>query len=79
MTKAQQLAQQGTIWALLEWGGVDVRAKDVEGNTALHYLAGTLNMSEKTIKMVRQMDKGEEVWDKSENSYGVTPKMMWGE
>jgi hypothetical protein len=79
MTEAQQLAQQGTIRVLLEWGGVDVRAKDVEGNTALHYLAGTLNMSEDTIEMVRQMEGGEEVWEMSENCYGVTPKKMWGE
>jgi ankyrin repeat protein len=79
MTEAQQLAQLGTIRVLLEWGGVDVRAKDVEGNTALHYLAGTLNMSDETIEMVRRMEGGEEVWEKSENCYGVTPKKMWGE
>jgi ankyrin repeat protein len=53
MTVAQQQAQQATIRALLEWGGLDVRAKDVDGNTALHYLAGTLNVSDITLAMVR--------------------------
>ena len=77
MTVPQQLAQQGTIRVLLDWGDLDVRAKDVDGNTALHYLAGTLNISEDTIEMVRQMDGGEEVWESSENCHGVTPKKMW--
>ncbi|KAJ5440048.1 uncharacterized protein N7458_011046 [Penicillium daleae] len=79
MTAAEQVAQQDTIQVLLEWSGVDLRAKDLEGNTALHYLAGTLNMSEDTIEMIRQMEGGEEVWLESENCYGVTPKEMWGE
>lgn len=79
LTVAEQLAQWSTIRVLLEWGGIDVRAKDVEGNTALHYLAGTLNMSEATIEMVRQVDGGEQVWRESKNCYGVTPKKMWGE
>ncbi|KAJ5390809.1 uncharacterized protein N7496_001877 [Penicillium cataractarum] len=79
MTVVEQLAQQAKIRILVDWAGVDVRAKDVEGNTALHYLAGTLNMSEDTVEMVRQIEGGEEVWEKSENCYGVTPKMMWGE
>lgn len=78
MTVPQQLAQRGTIRVLLDWvPDLDVRAKDVDGNTALHYLAGTLNMSEDTIDMVRRMDGGEEVWETSRNSYGVIPKMMW--
>ncbi|KAJ5471020.1 hypothetical protein N7530_008377 [Penicillium desertorum] len=79
MTVAQQQAQQATIRVLLEWGGIDVRAKDVDGNTALHYLAGTLNMSDITLAMVRAMKGGEEVWQESKNGYGVTPRRMWGE
>lgn len=79
MTVAQQQAQQATIRVLLEWGGIDVRAKDVDGNTALHYLTGTLNMSEITLAMIRGMDGGEEVWSESKNGYGVTPRQMWGE
>lgn len=78
MTVPQQLAQQGTIKILLEYSGIDVNAKDVDGNTALHYLAGTLNMNEDTVRMVRQMDGGEEVWEGSKNCYGVTPRRMWG-
>ena len=79
MTVAQQQAQQATIRVLLDWGGIDVRAKDVDGNTALHYLAGTLNISDITLTMVRAMDGGEEVWQESKNGYGVTPRRMWGE
>lgn len=82
MTVAQQQVQQATIRALLDWGGIDVRAKDVDGNTALHYLAGTLNMSDITLTMVRAMDGGEEVWQESKNGYGVSPcgenKITWG-
>lgn len=78
MTSVQQQAQKATIAVLIEWGGIDVKAKDVNGNTPLHYLAGTLNMCEITLAMVRAMDDGEEVWQESTNDYGVTPRQMWG-
>lgn len=77
MTVSQQLAQQGTIRVLLDWASFDVRVKDVDGNTALHYLVGTLKVTEVTIEMVRRMDGAKEVSGMSENSSGVTPKMMW--
>jgi hypothetical protein len=32
----------------------------------MHYLAGTLNMSEDTIELVRQTEEGEEVWHEYE-------------
>lgn len=78
MTAVQQQAQKATIAVLIEWGGIDVKDKDVNGNTALHYLAGTLHMCEMTLAMVRAMDDGEEVWQESTNDYGVTPRQMWG-
>ena len=62
----------------IEWGGIDVKAKDVNGNTALHYLAGTLNMCEMTLAMVRALEDDEEVWQESTNDYGGTPRQMWG-
>lgn len=79
MTESQQLAQQGTIELLLKWGGIDVKAQDSDGNTPLHYLAGTLNVSEITVGMVRGMEGGEGVWQDTKNCYGVTPREIWGE
>ncbi|GIC86415.1 uncharacterized protein Aud_002786 [Aspergillus udagawae] len=78
MTVAEQQAQKATIRVLLEWGGVDVCAKDVDGNTALHYLASTLNVDE-TVEMVRQMEGGEAVWQEATNYWGLTPRQLWGE
>jgi ankyrin repeat protein len=79
MTVAQQQAQKATIRVLLEWGGIDVRAKDVDGNTALHYLAATLNVDEETVKLVRQMEGGEAVWQDATNYWGLTPRQLWRE
>ncbi|PKX88811.1 uncharacterized protein P174DRAFT_397788 [Aspergillus novofumigatus IBT 16806] len=78
MTVAQQQAQKATVRVLLEWGGIDVRAKDVDGNTALHYLAGTLNVDEETVELVRQMEGGEAVWQEATNYWGLTPRQLWG-
>ncbi|KAF7182821.1 hypothetical protein CNMCM7691_002482 [Aspergillus felis] len=79
MTVAQQQAQKATIRVLLAWGGIDVCAKDVDGNTALHYLAATLNVDEETVELVRQMDGGEAVWQEVTNYWGLTPRQLWGE
>lgn len=79
MTAAQQQAQKATIRVLLEWGGVDVGAKDVDGNTALHYLASTLNVDEETVEMVRRMEGGEAVWQEATNYWSLTPRQLWGE
>jgi hypothetical protein len=79
MTVAEQQAQKATIRVVLEWGGVDVCAKDVDGNTALHYLASTLNVDEETVEMVRQMEGGEAVWQEATNYWGLTPRQLWEE
>ncbi|KAL5051684.1 hypothetical protein BDW71DRAFT_193933 [Aspergillus fruticulosus] len=46
---------------------IDVKAKDVDGNTALRYLAGTLNMAEETFGL------------ETKNRWGLTPSQPWGE
>jgi hypothetical protein len=79
MTVAQQQAQKATIRILLEWGGVDVHAQDVDGNTSLHYLASTLNVDQETVEMVRQTEGGEAVWQEATNYWGLTPSQLWGE
>ncbi|KAH8433887.1 uncharacterized protein LDX57_011523 [Aspergillus melleus] len=76
MTEAENGAQLATIQLLLEWGGFDVRDQDVDGNTALHYLAATVNVSPETIDLVRAMDGGEEVWESSVNWCGFSPKQL---
>ncbi|KAJ5139019.1 uncharacterized protein N7515_003867 [Penicillium bovifimosum] len=77
LTDSQRQAQNATIQLLLQWGGIDVRAEDVDGNTALHYLAGTINVSEDIVEMVRQADGGEETWENATNCHGITPRQMW--
>lgn len=79
MARAEQETQKATIKVLLEWGGLDVRVTDVDGNTALHYLAATLNQDDKTVELVRGMERGEETWRSARNMYGVTPEEMWGD
>ncbi|KAL4869534.1 hypothetical protein BDV12DRAFT_167568 [Aspergillus spectabilis] len=82
-TVPEQQAQLATIRVLVESGQgeggvVDVGAKDVDGNTALHYLAGTLGMSEEIIEVVRRLEGGEEVWRQARNHWGLTPSRLWG-
>jgi hypothetical protein len=61
----------------LEWGRIDVRAEDVDGNTALHYLAGTIDVSEDNVGMVRRANGVEETWENAKNCHGITPRQMW--
>ncbi|CEL10452.1 hypothetical protein ASPCAL13571 [Aspergillus calidoustus] len=84
LTVAEQQAQLATIRVLIEARQgqeevADVRAKDVDGNTALHYLAGTLNTSDETIELVRGLEGGEEAWWEAKNHWGLTPSQLWGE
>ncbi|KAF9887937.1 hypothetical protein FE257_009459 [Aspergillus nanangensis] len=50
IVESKQHAQYTTIQLLLEWGGCDVRVRDIDGNTALHYLAGTWNIHPEIIR-----------------------------
>lgn len=52
---------------------------DLDRNIALYYLVGTLNISDITLSMVREIDSGERVWQESENCHGVTLRGMQGE
>ena len=78
MTRTEQEAQKATIKLLLEREALDVRAQDIDGNTALHYLAGTLNVDEETVELVRGMEGGENVWQSVRNRWGLTPQQLWG-
>ncbi|KAB8208109.1 ankyrin repeat-containing domain protein [Aspergillus parasiticus] len=76
MTDAEQVAQLATIALLLRWGGFDVQAQDIDGNTALHYLAATLNIGDETVELVREMGGSEDVWESTSNRWGLTPKQL---
>ncbi|KAL2784213.1 hypothetical protein BJX66DRAFT_330143 [Aspergillus keveii] len=78
LTVAEQQAQLATIRVLVEGGVADVMAKDFDGNTALHYLAGTLNMAKETIELLRGLAGGEEVWQEGKNRWDMTPSRLWG-
>jgi ankyrin repeat protein len=79
IVESKQHAQYATIQLLLEWGGCDVRVRDVDGNTALHYLAGTWNIHPEIIRLVRATDGGEDTWQKTRNLWGLTPSDLWTE
>ncbi|KAE8333927.1 hypothetical protein BDV39DRAFT_211964 [Aspergillus sergii] len=76
MTEAEQVAQLATIALLLRWGGFDVQAQDIDGNTTLHYLVATLNVGDETVELVREMEGGEDVWENATNRWGFTPKQL---
>ncbi|PIG82341.1 hypothetical protein AARAC_000160 [Aspergillus arachidicola] len=76
MTEAEQVAQLATIALLLTWGVLDFQAQDIDGNTALHYLAATLNVGDETVELVREMEGGEDVWENATNRWGFTPKQL---
>ncbi|EYE91370.1 uncharacterized protein EURHEDRAFT_242618 [Aspergillus ruber CBS 135680] len=79
MAVAEQPAQLAIIKLLLEWGGFDVRTQDIDGNTALYYLAATLAIGSETVKVLRAMNGGKEVWQSSRNRCGLTPKQLMEE
>ncbi|GIK05630.1 hypothetical protein Aspvir_009743 [Aspergillus viridinutans] len=79
MSESEQRGLSETVGVILEDGAVDVRAQDTDGNTALHYLAGTLNMDEEVVRMVRGMEMAEGLWERVRNEAGFTPGELWGE
>ncbi|KAF7154936.1 hypothetical protein CNMCM5623_003194 [Aspergillus felis] len=79
MSESERRALRETVAVILEDGGVDVRAQDTDGNTALHYLAGTLNVDEEVVRMVRGMEVAERLWERVRNEAGFTPEELWGE
>ncbi|KAL4901203.1 hypothetical protein BDW74DRAFT_86762 [Aspergillus multicolor] len=84
LTPSQQQAQLATIRTMIQAQAqaetgfrLDIKAQDLDGNTALHYLAGTLNMVQETIDVVRGIEGGEEVWLEAKNRWGFTPSQLW--
>ncbi|PKY04609.1 hypothetical protein P168DRAFT_235468 [Aspergillus campestris IBT 28561] len=76
MTPAEQEAQLDTLRVLVD-AGIDVRAQDVDGNTALHYLAATWNVDPRAMQLLRDMDAGEEVYHHALNREGLSPRALW--
>ncbi|KAJ5161898.1 hypothetical protein N7492_007290 [Penicillium capsulatum] len=76
LTPSEQEAQLQTLHILVRVG-IDVRAQDVDGNTALHYLAATVNVDPRALQLLRGMDGGEEVYEDYQNMAGVTPRALW--
>jgi len=59
------------------YGQQELEAKDMYGNTALHYLAGHRVVNEPLISVLRAMTKGDKVWRNSKNLLGHTPRDLW--
>ncbi|PLB41665.1 uncharacterized protein BDW47DRAFT_122700 [Aspergillus candidus] len=76
MTSAEQEAQLDTLRVIVD-AGIDVRAQDVDGNTALHYLAETLNVDPGVMQLFIDMDAGEEVYHLALNREGLSPRALW--
>ncbi|KAL8671647.1 MAG: hypothetical protein Q9168_003853 [Polycauliona sp. 1 TL-2023] len=51
---------------------LDIAAKDIHGNTALHYLASYRNINEELLDLLWQEDYAEEAWRANKNRYGFT-------
>ncbi|KAK9646495.1 hypothetical protein HCH54_005235 [Aspergillus fumigatus] len=76
LTPAEREAQLETLRVLVD-AGIDVRAQDVDGNTALHYLAATLNVDPRAMQLLRDMDGGEDVYHHVLNREGLSPRALW--
>ena len=68
--------QEGMVLWLLQSGTQDLRAQDVYGNTALHYLASAMWVNDELLKNVRAWEGGETVWKSSRNELGYTPEEL---
>ncbi|KAL5363195.1 ankyrin repeat-containing domain protein [Aspergillus floccosus] len=76
LTLAEQHAQLQILRVLVD-AGIDVTAQDVDGNTALHYLAATLNVDPRAMQLLRDMDAGEEAYHHALNREGLSPRALW--
>lgn len=76
LTPAEQHAQLQTLRVLLD-AGIEVAARDVDGNTALHYLAATLNVDPRAMQLLRDVGAGEEVYQHALNREGLSPRALW--
>ncbi|KAJ5795161.1 hypothetical protein N7457_001760 [Penicillium paradoxum] len=76
LTPAEQDAQLSTLRVLAK-AGIDIRAQDMDGNTALHYLATALNGDPRAMQLLRKMNGGEEVYNNCKNREDLTPRALW--
>ncbi|KGO37923.1 hypothetical protein PEX2_103590 [Penicillium expansum] len=76
LTSMEQEAQLSTLHLLVRVMGVNVRAQDADGNTALHYLAATMNVDPRALQLLRDMEGGE-AYNNSRNRVGLTPHSLW--
>lgn len=56
-----------------------IAAQDVHGNTLFHYLAGHRAVNEELIERLRMSTGGETTWKTSQNCWGFTPELLWGD
>lgn len=76
LTPAEQDAQLSTLRVLAD-ARIDVRVQDVDGNTALHYLATALDGDFRAMQLLREMEGGEEVYNNCKNREDLTPRTLW--
>ncbi|KAJ5462756.1 hypothetical protein N7475_007700 [Penicillium sp. IBT 31633x] len=76
LTPVEQDAQLSTLRVLAD-AGIDIRAQDVDGNTALHYLATALNGDPRAMQLLRTMEGGDEVYNSCKNRADMTPRGLW--
>ncbi|KGO72619.1 hypothetical protein PEX1_058410 [Penicillium expansum] len=76
LTSMEQEAQLSTLHLLVRVMGFNVRAQDADGNTALHYLAATMNVDPRALQLLRDMEGGE-AYNNSRNRVGLTPHSLW--
>ncbi|TFK33709.1 hypothetical protein BDQ12DRAFT_614849, partial [Crucibulum laeve] len=72
--EADQKKQEAMVLWLLESGTQDLAAKDVYGNTPLHYLMSVVRVNEELIGKLRAKEGGERVWKESKNEMGYSPE-----
>ena len=65
--------EEMVLW-LLRTGTQDLGARDVYGNTPLHYLASAMWVNDLLLGKVRAWEGGETVWKSSRNEQGYTPE-----
>ncbi|KDR82335.1 hypothetical protein GALMADRAFT_237585 [Galerina marginata CBS 339.88] len=71
--EADHKRQQEMVLWLLESGTQDLAARDVYGNTPLHYLASAIRVNEELIGILRAKEGGENTWIESKNEKGYSP------
>ncbi|KAJ5294667.1 hypothetical protein N7508_009488 [Penicillium antarcticum] len=62
---------------MLADAGIDACAQDVDGNTALHYLATPFNGESRAMQLLREIGGGEEVYNNWKNGENLTPCTLW--